>query len=296
MNFFCKDCRVVAGEASLQSCSSIVRKNQPLKLRLLGLLGLLQPLIHRFVLNKQRSSYQFSRKHLLFLERENCSIPVLHFPLTSPEKSTVLVYSHGNGSDLNHIYGMARKLFELYSVAVVAYDYTGYGESGRQKGNFEEDIKTVLAWVLSKGYAAGRVVLMGFSLGSYPTLVLEAPIPRVLIAPISGLTSFVEGEIAHYENEPFDNIQAARRLNCRVFMVHSTDDTVSIEHSRVLYQALTEGKDFNSQSKIRYIETNGLKHDQMPNFFSRRFIYVSSVGKQIVQPVPSGSQEGPRSR
>lgn len=194
------------------------------------------------MLNKERSKYEFPRRHLRFLERDGCSIPILYFPLTSPERSTVIVYSHGNGSDLNHVYDVARKLFEMYGVAVVAYDYTGYGESRLDRGSFEQDIKTVLAWVLAKGYSVGRIVLAGFSLGSYPTLLLDASLPRLLIAPISGITSFVEGEVAHYEQEPFDNIRAASRTTSRVFMVHSTDDIVSIEHSRLLYEALTEGR------------------------------------------------------
>lgn len=88
---------------------------------------------------------------------------------------------------------MARKLHEMYGVAVVAYDYTGYGESSKDGGSFEDDIKTVLAWVVQQGYPIGRIVLAGFSLGSYPTLLLDAAFPRVLIAPITGLTSFVEG-------------------------------------------------------------------------------------------------------
>jgi alpha/beta superfamily hydrolase len=91
-------------------------------------------------------------------------VPVVHFPLTNPSRSTLIVYSHGNGSDLNNVYHLARRLYELYGVAVVAYDYTGYGESRQERGSFEEDIRTVLAWVVSKGYRPGRIVLAGFSL------------------------------------------------------------------------------------------------------------------------------------
>ena len=174
MDFFCRDCRVADSELPPQTTSSIPRRRQPLKMRLLHSLGLLQPLIRRYVLSKARTEYQFSRRHLQFLERDGSSVPIVHFPLTNPSRSTLIVYSHGNGSDLNNVYHLARRLYELYGVAVVAYDYTGYGESRQERGSFEEDIRTVLAWVVSKGYHPGRIVLAGFSLGSYPTLLLDS--------------------------------------------------------------------------------------------------------------------------
>ena len=152
MDFFCRDCRVVDSELPPQTTSLIPRRRQPLKMRLLHSLGLLQPLIRRYVLSKARTEYQFSRRHLQFLERDGSSVPIVHFPLTNPSRSTLIVYSHGNGSDLNNVYHLARRLYELYGVAVVAYDYTGYGESRQERGSFEEDIRTVLAWVVSKGY------------------------------------------------------------------------------------------------------------------------------------------------
>jgi hypothetical protein len=84
--------------------------------------------------------------------------------------------------------------------------------------------------------------------------------PRLLIAPITGLTAFIEGEVAHYEGEPFDNISAAKRVKSRVFMVHSIDDDITVEHSRTLYKAMMQDKDISEQSKINYVETSQLKH------------------------------------
>jgi hypothetical protein len=49
----------------------------------------------------------------------------------------------------------------------------------------------MLAWALSLGYNIKRCILMGFSLGTYPTLYLKGMMARVLIAPISGIVSFI---------------------------------------------------------------------------------------------------------
>ena len=54
---------------------------------------------------------------------------MVHFPKLFPESSMVLVYSHGSGSNLEHIYGIGRLLWKLYNIGVVIYDYTGCGNS-----------------------------------------------------------------------------------------------------------------------------------------------------------------------
>ena len=59
--------------------------------------------------------------------------------------------------------------------------------------SYEEDIKLVLAWIVSKGYTLDKTILCGFSLGSYSALTLEGQMPRILISPICGIYTFLEG-------------------------------------------------------------------------------------------------------
>jgi hypothetical protein len=40
-----------------------------------------------------------------------------------------MVYCHGSGSTLNNVYDFAMTLAIKYNIAVVAYDYSGDGES-----------------------------------------------------------------------------------------------------------------------------------------------------------------------
>jgi hypothetical protein len=39
----------------------------------------------------------------------------------------LVIYSHGNASDLGDVYFFAEKFATLYSVDILIYDYTGYG-------------------------------------------------------------------------------------------------------------------------------------------------------------------------
>jgi hypothetical protein len=39
----------------------------------------------------------------------------------------LIIFSHGNASDLGDIYYFAEKMVQLYDVDFIAYDYTGYG-------------------------------------------------------------------------------------------------------------------------------------------------------------------------
>ena len=41
----------------------------------------------------------------------------------------LIIYSHGNASDLSDVYFYGAKLVEEYNVDFIGYDYTGYGIS-----------------------------------------------------------------------------------------------------------------------------------------------------------------------
>lgn len=96
-----------------------------------------------------------------------------------------------------------------YGISVLLYDYTGNGESNRDFNSYEQDVKVVLAWAQHEGYELGRIVLCGFSIGSYSALVVPGPMPRLLISPVCGIIPYVEGTTVQYEGEMFDNIENA---------------------------------------------------------------------------------------
>lgn len=102
-----------------------------------------------------------------------------------------MVYCHGSGSTLNHVYQYCNSIAWKFSIATIAYDYTGDGESQKDFVDFESDLKCILAWAVKQGYDLRRIILCGFSLGSYSALCLKGQMPRILISPLCGLTSYV---------------------------------------------------------------------------------------------------------
>ena len=78
-----------------------------------------------------------------------------------------------------------------YGVSVLLYDYTGDGESNKDFHSYESDIKVVLAWAQHLGYSLSKIILCGYSIGSYSALVVNGPMPRLLISPVCGIIPFV---------------------------------------------------------------------------------------------------------
>lgn len=53
----------------------------------------------------------------------------MYVSVPNPSQSVLFIYCHGSGSTLNHVYEYCNSLAWKFSVATIAYDYTGDGES-----------------------------------------------------------------------------------------------------------------------------------------------------------------------
>jgi dienelactone hydrolase len=95
----------------------------------------------------------------------------------------LVVFSHGNASDLGDVYFFGERLIMQYDVDFLAYDYTGYGLG---KNTFEisekqiyDDLQNVLSFAtVQLHYKLNQIVLWGFSLGSGPTVELASRLSR----------------------------------------------------------------------------------------------------------------------
>lgn len=131
-----------------------------------------------------------------------------------------MIYCHGSGSNLNNLYNFGVHVSSRFKVSVLLYDYTGDGESKRDFYSYELDLKVVLAWAQHIGYPLHRIVLCGYSIGSFSALLLKGEMPRILISPICGVIPFVEGTSNQYEGEIFDNLENAENIKSRVLIAH----------------------------------------------------------------------------
>src|SRR5262249_1033980 len=87
-----------------------------------------------------------------------------------------ILYSHGNGSNLTKRQGAIRRWRDATGMAVLAYDYPGYGRSsGRpSEAGCYASAEAALDWAAQKGVPAGRVLHVGESLGTAVAVEMAA--------------------------------------------------------------------------------------------------------------------------
>lgn len=68
-----------------------------------------------------------------FIESDNYKIPIMYYPSSNSKK--VLIYSHGNASDLGDMAEYLIFLNKLLGISVVGYEYLGYGFSEVKKSD-----------------------------------------------------------------------------------------------------------------------------------------------------------------
>jgi abhydrolase domain-containing protein 17 len=103
----------------------------------------------------------------------------------------VVIYGHGNSSDMGDSLHFISRMAERFRAEYVVFDYTGYGASKKKEVGEEvivKDLSIVLSWLACP---LDRVVLWGFSLGTYPAVVNSARFKvagTILQCPIGSLS------------------------------------------------------------------------------------------------------------
>lgn len=95
------------------------------------------------------------------------------------DKDTVIMYCHGNFGHIDWYWNRQKLLAHVggkYRFGVLMVDYKGYGRSQGQstQAGLVEDIQAGINWLETKGLQEDRLVIYGFSLGSYPSTYLSA--------------------------------------------------------------------------------------------------------------------------
>ena len=122
------------------------------------------------------------------------SIPLVHLMPIATETKSVIIFSHGNGSDLASSLSFVSSLAASHGAEYVAYDYSGYGQSdikNTTSSSICDDLEAVIAWL---DRPLSEIILVGFSLGCYPTAKIASKYKVkgvVLISPMMSLTSLL---------------------------------------------------------------------------------------------------------
>lgn len=175
----------------------------------------------------------------------------------------LLIYSHGNGSDIGTAHRFCEHLSSALGMDVLVYDYPEYGHSSPTHASQRKllaSIDAVFEECLRHGWTQSRIFLMGHSLGSVPTVyraaqpncrvsgvVLLAPLasgPRVLLQESRYMPRWA---LACMDPLLFDNVDIIRKVRCPIAIVHGTGDaTVSVSHTELLKQKIDEGSQYPS--------------------------------------------------
>lgn len=190
----------------------------------------------------------------LFVDAGAGGAPPRRVPVT-------VLYAHGNAEDLGHTRARLVRLSAAARVAVLAFDYPGYGlntgEAPTEAGVVRDAAAAFAYLVRARGVDPRSIVLMGRSIGSGPAVALaaqlcRAPCPALGCGAAAGLLGgllvesgvascvrVVSAAAAHVPyTDVFPNVDRIGAVTAPVCIVHGArDTTVPVAHAHMLWAA-----------------------------------------------------------
>jgi fermentation-respiration switch protein FrsA (DUF1100 family) len=202
-----------------------------------------------------------------------------------------MLYCHGNAGNLSYRSEAIALWQQALGVAVLIFDYPGYGRS--------EGTPTEAACYASADAAyefltrtlnvpTERVLIYGGSLGGGVAVDLASRQPHQALILVKTFTSIPDAAQSVYPWLParwlvrnrFDNLQKIGRCTRPVFIAHGTTDRlVPFAHGKRLFEAASEPKEF--------LAMTGLDHNDglSPEFFSRLRSFLNETTSAPVEKV-----------
>ena len=172
--------------------------------------------------------------------------------LAPPGATATLVWSHCNAGNIGN---RAEILLELAArnLAVLAYDYRGYGrsEGAPDEPGVHRDAEAAYDEVRASGIGPERIVCFGESLGGAVSIRLATERPCAGVAVVATFPSLREVARIHYGlagaaiGNRFDAVGRLPRLGVPLFVAHGDEDEiVPFELGERLFAAAAEPKRF----------------------------------------------------
>ncbi|MEZ6072777.1 MAG: alpha/beta hydrolase [Pirellulales bacterium] len=197
-----------------------------------------------------------------------------YFPRALP-RATVL-YLHGNAGNITQRIDVARRLSEDLNLAVLMFDYRGYGRSEGEpsEAGIVADARAARTWLAHRaGISEHDIVLMGRSLGGGVAVDLAARDGARGLILESTFTSLPDVAAAHFWWLPvrwlmrnrLDSATIIAGYDGPLLQSHGTADrTIPYEVGRQLFAAANEPKQFVDVPR-------GDHNDPQPDSFYRQF-------------------------
>jgi|TARA_B100000795_G_scaffold269971_1_gene261496 pimeloyl-ACP methyl ester carboxylesterase len=206
-------------------------------------------------------------------------------------QDTIIVYCHGNAGNIDYYWTRQKLLANLGSknrFGVLMIDYKGYGmsEGTPSESGLVEDINAGLLWLKAEGLTNDRLIIYGFSLGSYPATYLSSkkngaliPSKLILEAPFASTKVMVNDASQlsmknnYYTSTDFEVADLIKDVNQPFLWMHgSKDNFLSIKtHGEIVY------KNYGgiASNKIA-IRVQGAGHSDLPYYYGLP-IFLDSV-------------------
>jgi predicted esterase len=197
--------------------------------------------------NSDRDIDNLTRKIGYSLKKVD-GISILEIQPRTKRSNKLIIFSHGNGSDIYDMSTYLEQLSNSLGATVVCYDYVGYGLS---KGRASEEgcnhaITTTINYYLNS-FSQKDIILVGQSLG---TGVVTSFIttnkwntPVILISPYKSIPRVIYDipTECSFKHNTFSTVYKLHKITCPVKIFHGkADEVINCSHSEYIYSKLPE--------------------------------------------------------
>ncbi|WP_238544378.1 alpha/beta hydrolase [Gloeocapsa sp. PCC 73106] len=178
--------------------------------------------------------------------------------LPNQSRGDVMLYLHGNASNISHNLELAQKFYQL-GFSLLLLDYRGYGlSSGKFPTEAQVYQDTQVAWdylVQQKGLKPEQIFVYGHSLGGAIAVDLGLRQPQIAGLIIQGSFTSILDIVIHYGgiyrffptkviiNQRFDSLSKVPLLKMPLLFIHgSKDEVIPLAMSEKLFAAAKSPK------------------------------------------------------
>jgi len=206
--------------------------------------------------------------------------------LPHPNPRAAVLFAHGNAGNLSDRAELLRTLHDRHGLAVMAFDYRGFGrsEGSPDEQGILQDARAARAWLARReGIAERDVVLMGRSLGGAVAIDLAAKDGARGLIVESTFTSLPDAANEHMPwmapkllmRNRLDSLAKIANYHGPLLLSHGDRDRViPFEHGRQLFAAANEPK--------RFITISGSDHNdpQTPEYHQAIDAFLAALPRQ----------------
>lgn len=176
--------------------------------------------------------------------------------LPHPQPRAVMLFTHGNAGNITSRINLLRTLNEQHGVAVMTFDYRGYGKSEGQpsEAGILRDARAARTWLAARtNIPAADIVLFGRSLGGAVAIDLAAQDGARGLILVSTFTSLPAVGAHHLRwlptsllmSERFDSLSKIGQYSGPVLHAHGKqDELIPLSQAEELHAAMPGPKQF----------------------------------------------------